>query len=109
MQSKLVNGDYAKDGAPLTVSYIEELLQNAFVALNTKRESFYPNKSFGSKIRMINRRPVEEYAFAYACQALEGLDGVFVKGASLTDNGVIILLAVNGTQGQVNIELENNI
>ena len=112
MAIELINGDYKRseeNGQPLTVSYIEELLQNAFVALNVRRGRFYPDKNFGSKIRGLTETPLEEYAFAYACQALDGLDGVFVKSAEISEGAATLNLILNGTERQVSIDLENNI
>lgn len=110
MVSKLVNGDYSlENGQPLTVDYLEELLQNAFVAVNTRRRRFYPNKSFGSYIKETAALPLEEYAFAFASQATDGIDGVYVKSAERVSGGVKIKLLLNDTEGEVVIALEDNV
>ncbi len=110
MQLKLINGDYAKEnGKPLTVTYVEELLQNAFVAINTKRGRFYPNKNFGSFIKESTAVPIEEYAFAYASQAVDGIDGVYVKSAKAIEGAIKIKLIINNAEKEVVIALENNV
>ncbi|MCR5206855.1 MAG: hypothetical protein K6C14_00070 [Eubacterium sp.] len=112
MALRVIDGDYKRDaqtGKALTVQYIEELLQNAFTALNTRRGRFYPNKSFGSRIKELNREPADKYAFIYAAEALDGLDGVTVKSAELENGRAVISLLINDTEGQVSIRLENNV
>lgn len=112
MALKLENGDYVKNaqsGIFERVEYIDELLQSCFVALNTLRGRFYPNKSFGSRIRQGLSLPENEYAFALACQALEGLDGVIVKAARVENGNALISLIINGKEKEVNIVLDNKL
>lgn len=108
MAHKLINGDYAKiNGKSVDVIYIEELLQNAFTAINTQRKKFYPNKDFGSYIKQNANIPAEEYAFAYACQAVDGIDGVYVKSAKAENGNITINLILNDKEGEVSVKLEN--
>ena len=108
MAHKLTDGDYTKqNGKSVDITYIEELLQNAFVAINTRRKRFYPNKNFGSYIKENALTPAEEYAFAYASQAVDGIDGVYVKGAELKDGKIKIKLILNNKEGEVSVKFEN--
>ena len=104
MTEKIINGDYVQDGAGLAeVQYIEELLQNAVIALQTLRGSFYPDKNFGSQLR--NFSEVNE-ALAACCarQALSGFDGVLIKSAKATGDGYEFNLLVNDRERQVLIK-----
>ena len=92
-----------------TVDYIDEVLQNAKIILTAHRGEFYPNKDFGSLISTINAQPTAEYALCYARQALGALDGVCVKAATVGENEITFTIAVNGTEGQVSVDFENNI
>lgn len=111
MASKLIDGDYRRDenGNAVTVEYVDELLQNAFVTLSTRRGRFYPNKNFGSRIKESAELPREEYVFAYAVQALDKIDGVTVKSASVENGEARIKLTVNGLEKEVKVQLENNL
>lgn len=110
MALRLTDGDYVKnENGALTVEYIEELLQNALVALSTRRGRFYPNKSFGSYIKGNAEQPLCEYAFAFASQALDGIDGVYVKSAAEAENGLKINLIINSQEREVTVRLENNL
>ena len=112
MPQKLIDGDYARDeatGRVLRVEEIEALLQNAFCALNAKRGRFYPNKDFGSGIRELTAMPTEEHAFAFAVQALAGIDGVTVKSAAETQEGITLTLLLNQREGQVTIRPDDDV
>ncbi|MBQ7202855.1 MAG: hypothetical protein IJS03_02425 [Eubacterium sp.] len=109
MADKLTNGDYtivSGEKALEQIDYINELLQNAFVLLKAKRGRFYPNKDFGSLIYSLDTGNPEKYIEAFAQQALDKLDGVFVKSAVVdSQSGAILInLLINDTQGQVIIE-----
>lgn len=104
MTEKITNGDYVKDGAGLAeVQYIEELLQNAVIALQTLRGSFYPDKNFGSQLRTVKDHN-EALALCYARQALSGFDGVHIKSAKISGNGCEFTLSVNDQERQVLIK-----
>ncbi|MBR3148973.1 MAG: hypothetical protein IKF64_02295 [Eubacterium sp.] len=112
MADKLINGDYElADGqyALVECDYTEELLQNAYVLLKSKRGQFYPNKNFGSKIYAIDSEPADEYLRAYAEQALASLDGVYVKSARFENGTAVIRLVLNNKEGLVRINFENNV
>lgn len=104
MTEKIVNGDYVQDGAGLAeVQYIEELLQNAVIALQTLRGSFYPDKNFGSQLRTAEDVS-EALAACYARQALSGFDGVYIKSAKMGGNGCEFTLLINDQERQVLIK-----
>ena len=104
MTEKIVGGDYVKDGAGLAeVQYIEELLQNAVIALQTPRGSFYPDKNFGSQLKAAKDRN-EALAACCARQALSGFDGIYIKSAEINDNGYTFTLLVNDQERQVLIK-----
>lgn len=108
MTEKLVNGDYVKNSKNEleTVDYFDEIIQNIGVVLQTKRGNFYPNKDFGSLIR---KKPLQEpqleYALSYARQALDTLDGVYVKSVSAEDNMLIFDILINDIEGRVSVKL----
>lgn len=105
MTEKITNGDYVKDGEGLAeVQYIEELLQNAVIALQTLRGSFYPDKNFGSQLRTA-KADSEALAACYARQALSGFDGVHIKAAKINKNGYAFTLLVNDQERQVLIKI----
>lgn len=113
MTNKIVNGDYQVgtfEFDAVKVDYIDELVQNIQIILTMRRGSFYPNKDFGSLIRKEQLgEPKEEYALAYARQALDCLDGVFVKSALVTESKITFNIDINDVERQVSIELENNL
>ena len=85
MTNKIIDGDYVKSNGAArlqTVDYIDEVLQNAKIILT---------------------------ALCYARQALGALDGVCVKAATVGENEITFTIAVNGTEGQVSVDFENNI
>ena len=101
MTEKIINGDYVKDGDGLAeVQYIEELLQNAVIALQAHRGSFYPDKNFGSQLKNAGSES-EFLAACYARQALSGFDGLCIKSAKIKDNGYAFTVLVNDQERQV--------
>lgn len=111
MADKLTNGDYSL--IPNTkeleqCDYIDEVLQNAALLLRAHRGKFYPNKDFGSMIAESPERATE-YITAYASQALDLLDGVYVKSVDIVRNSANIHLIINDTNKGVIINLENNL
>lgn len=108
MTYKLVNGDYEKAEGSKDLEkceYIDELLQSISMVLYARRGGFYPNKDFGSSIRTALSEPKAGYIAAYARQALEGIDGVFVKEAEPNPGSVRITLMINDTERRVSINL----
>lgn len=112
MADRLIDGDYqindSHDGL-VQCDYTDELLQDAYILLNAKRGEFYPNKDFGSKISTIDSEPMDEYLRAFAQQALDRLDGVYVKSAHFDDGTAVINLILNDKEGLVRINIENNL
>jgi len=97
MTAVIKNGDYVLKGTGLEeTDYINELLQNAVIALNTERGAFYPDKNYGG---FIDRgQPSAVYALARARQALWKTDGVFVKSAFAADGKYIFTLIINNEE-----------
>lgn len=110
MTDKLQNGDYCKTAEGLQQTEgVEALLQAATLALCACRGKFYPNKNFGSRLALIDKEPAALYAVAYAREALDGLDGVYVKNAVL-ENGVYkIQLWINDEEREVLIASHENL
>lgn len=112
MAYKLVNGDYIISpgkSTPDECFYIDELAQNAFVLLTTKRGKFYPNKDFGSLIYAIDESLKAAYLDAAARQAVDSLDGVYIKNVSYSGNDAVIVLTANDTERTVIIQNEDNL
>lgn len=104
MTEKITNGDYVQDGDGMAeVQYIEELLQNAALALGALRGNFYPDKNYGAQLRSAAKKSEAE-AVGFARQALSGFDGLYIKSAKITDNGYEFTLTVNGRERQVLIK-----
>ena len=108
MSLRLTGGEYALDNVGNTVSieYIEELLQCALLASRTGRGRFYPDKNFGSRISDISKEPFEEYAAAYIRQALDRLDGVFVRKVIKENDELKVQLLINNSEEEVIFEIE---
>ena len=105
MTEKIINGDYVKNGDGLAeVQYIEELLQNAVLALTAIRGAFYPDKNFGSRLKNAGEKS-EALAACYARQALSGFDGVYIKSAKINENGYEFAVLVNDEERQVLIKV----
>lgn len=101
MTEKIINGDYVKSDTGLEeTEYIDEVLQNAAIALETLRGSFYPDKNYGSRLKR-EKILSEEYALCFARQALSDFDGVYIKSAKIKENGCEFTVAVNGQERQV--------
>ena len=105
MTEKIINGDYVKEGRGLAeVQHIEELLQNAVLALTAIRGAFYPDKNFGSQLKSSGEKN-EALAACYARQALSGFDGVFIKSAKINENGYTFAVFVKDEERQVQIKI----
>ena len=112
MAIQLIDGGYQlRDSNRLYEVYgIDELLQNAFLALRARRFRFYPDKNFGSRIGSIyqaQREPLADYITACAGEALDGLDGVYAVRTVVTDGEAVITLLLNGKERQVNLDLND--
>lgn len=107
MTNKTENGGYVPDGAAgiLQVDYIEELLQNAVLAMKCSRGSFYPDKNYGSLLKNSIKAPAEQYVLAFARQAVECLDGVYVKSAQMNNNIAVLTVLLNNEERQVSLEV----
>lgn len=112
MADKIENGDYSlvDDGRGLKqIEHFDEMLQNVAVTLNVRRGRFYPNKDFGCNVINSSKQPVLEYALNYARQAVDSIDGVYIKGAEFENDNICFTVLINGREGQVRIGIENNI
>lgn len=102
MTEKITNGDYVKNGSSLAeIEHIEELLQNAAIALKTQRGSFYPDKNYGSALQKAEKEIDEMYAAAYAQQALYNLSGITIKSVKIKDDDYEFTVEVNNQERQV--------
>ena len=110
MTNKIVNGDYVVSGGTAEqTEYIDELLQNIKILLTADRGSFYPDKNFGSSIKASGSKLTNQHALLYARQALDTLDGVYVKEAELSGTQLCFKMEINNEERQVTLELEHNI
>lgn len=108
MTNRIVDGDYIKTHLDRleTIDNEQELIQTAGQILYARRGSFYPNKDFGSMIRLGElKKPELEYALSYARQALDTLDGVYVKSVNSESDGLVFDLMINETEGRVEVKL----
>ena len=95
MIQAIENGNFAEDAA--------WLLRAAATALYAQRVKFYPDKDYGS--RLLELRPCDSVcAASLARQAVNNIDGVYVKSAIRTENGWEFILAVNNEERQVFID-----
>lgn len=111
MADKLVNGDYALISGTKNLQqcdYIDELMQRVYMIMNADRGRFYPDKNYGLKVLGANDKPESLYLQAYAQQAVDGLDGVYIKSAVKTQSDMRFTVIVNDTERTVRIN-ENNI
>lgn len=80
------------------INYLDGLLRDAAIALTVQRGRFYPDKNFGSTIRYTEPLAL---TLARARQAVEHLDGVYVKSVERLDGGLVVFnLSVNDSERQ---------
>lgn len=109
MTAKIINGDYVKNGRTLQeTEYIDALLQTVSLALKTERESFYPDKNFGSHIFALSDSNAE-FALSRARQAVHNLNGVYIKSARAQTDGFEFTVLINNKERQVLIKNEHYI
>lgn len=112
MTQLIENGDYIRcdDCSGLkSVEYFDEVLQNVKIVLSTGRGKFYPNKDFGSYLKMCLSEPREEYALAYARQAVSSMNGVYIKDVKINDDEMIFTVIINDMQGEVRVKVGDDI
>ncbi len=104
MIQKIQNGRYvdSPDGGLEKVDYMEQLLQNVVFHLNTQRGKFYPDKDFGSNIKQSSVCNAA-LALAYARQAVDDLDGVYVKSCVYENDGFSFCILLNDEERLVRI------
>ena len=111
MADKLTNSDYTMISgnrkALTQCDYIDELLQNVCILLLARRGRFYPDKNFGSRISTIDKAPANAYLLDYARQAVDLLDGVYVKNAEFADENAVFDLIINDKERRLLINSEN--
>ncbi|MCC8073165.1 MAG: hypothetical protein LIO62_03455 [Clostridiales bacterium] len=83
-----------------------EILNACKLSLGYARGAYYPNKNYGSLIKTITKTLTDEYLLDYARQALADLDGVRVKSAEQSDDGVTFTLMINDMERQVQTEFD---
>ncbi len=99
MTAEILNGDYVKHAAGLKeIEHADELLQNILIALTVHRGNFYPDKNFGTHCF-----GSADYAFAYAGQALNGLNGVYIKSVKENKNGFDFTVIINHCERRVSV------
>lgn len=106
---KLENGDYVKTDDEKdfqTVEYIDEIVQTASLALKAQRGKFYPDKNFGSHIKNMIANENAERVLVWARQALDSIDGVYVKNALIKDKTLVADLIINNIERSVSISFE---
>ncbi|WP_177916825.1 hypothetical protein [uncultured Eubacterium sp.] len=82
-----------------SIDYTDGLVRAAALALIIPRGKFYPDKNFGSNVKYTE--PIA-LTLARARQAVEHLDGVYVKSVERRDDGLLVFnLSVNDIQRQV--------
>ncbi len=79
------------------------MLGRAILNIKARRRKFYPNKNFGSFIKDINTEPYEQWALAFANQALDGLDGVYAVGVRSAQDGTVLKLMINRREYEVEL------
>lgn len=112
MTEKLVNGDYVKCSGKNSlekIDFIDEIVQSVILILTAHRGKFYPDKNFGSLLSDITCAPQDEYALCCARQALDGIDGVFIKKAHTAQDKYIFDLIINNEERQVEIKRESDL
>ncbi|MGN0527867.1 MAG: hypothetical protein ACI4IE_01945 [Eubacterium sp.] len=112
MTEKLVNGDYVKSSEKSGLEkteFIDEIVQSVILILTAHRGKFYPDKNYGSLLSDIICAPQDEYALCYARQALDSIDGVFVKKAQTVQDRYIFDLIINDEERQVEIKRESDL
>lgn len=112
MADKLVNGDYAFISGTKKLQqcdYIDELTQGVQLLLTAGRGRFYPDKDFGIRVLFASDVPESFYLQSYAQQAVDTLDGVYVKSGVKITNSKRFNVIINDTERTVSIKNENNI
>lgn len=82
---------------------LEQILISCLCALGCQRESFYPDKNYGSYLSLIKNKTDLHSALSYARQALADIDGVYVKSVRTADNNYIFDILINDIKRQVTI------
>ena len=112
MADRLVDGDYTLISGTKKLrqcDYIDEIMQRVYMILSASRERFYPDKDYGLRLPVASDDPYNFYLQAYAQQAVDSLDGVYIKSAAkLANNSMLFYVVVNDTERTVSIN-ENNI
>lgn len=88
------------------VEHIDELLRSVKHMLYARQGKFYPNKDFGSLLRLAEyKEPMLDYALSYARQAVDKIDGAYVKGVAVEGSALVFDILINDEEGRVTIEL----
>ena len=85
--------------------FITQVLEDCTMALVCPQGSFYPNKNFGSLIAERGKRIDNKELLSYARQAVDDLDGVYVKNAFANEENAVFTVMINDEERQVSISL----
>lgn len=113
MSLLLKNRDYTADGkgSVVTLSGAEALLGEVLFRLSARRGAFPLLPELGSRMHLLRKEKPgswETLARQYAAEALAGLEGVTVTGASVTAVGdrLNVLVSLDRQGETVTVELE---
>lgn len=85
---------------------IAALLKEACtLALSCRRGSFYPDKNFGIQLLFNEFDKNTQAMLAYAQMAAAEIDGLYIKSARKTQDGVLFTVLTNDEEGQVIVKL----
>ena len=83
----------------------DNILKNCVEAIKCPRGKYYPDKNFGSQILENVSHSTAPELLAYARQAVNDIDGVYVKNVQINGAQAIFTLLINDQQRQVKITL----
>lgn len=84
----------------------DTVLADCITALICPIGEFYPNKNYGSRIKYIMQNTNEKEMLCYARQALNSMDGVYVKNAKIQDKSILFSIMINDEERQAIIAIE---
>lgn len=107
MTNKIENGEYVKNenSGVFQIDYIEEVLQNVWLAMRCERGGFYPDKNYGSHLKESLLLPKEQYILALARQSAEAIDGVYIKSVDINEDSAVFTVLVNNDERRVSFDI----
>ena len=85
---------------------IIDIMNACKMAIYCKKGNFYPDKDFGSQIRL--SKNINEM-LSFVRSAVSNLDGVYVKSLDFDDTVISVNVLINDEERQVKIELMKTI